>query len=50
MRDIIEGPPEADAPRPPLARRLAWFIALALAGMAATGAVAYALRALLGLE
>lgn len=50
MPDIIEGPPEADAPQPPLARRLAWFIALALGGVAATGAVAYALRALLGLE
>ncbi|MDO8409325.1 MAG: hypothetical protein Q7S93_04615 [Phenylobacterium sp.] len=50
MPDIIEGPPEADAPPRPLARRLAWFIGLALAGMAATGAVAYSLRALLGLE
>lgn len=50
MPDIIEGPPKADAPPTPLARRLAWFIALALGGMAATGAVAYALRALLGLE
>ncbi|MDO8902694.1 MAG: hypothetical protein Q7V15_15215 [Phenylobacterium sp.] len=50
MPDIIEGPPEADAPRRSLGRRLAWFLALALAGMAATGAVAYALRALLGLE
>ncbi|MDP1874432.1 hypothetical protein [Phenylobacterium sp.] len=50
MRDIIEGPPDSEAPRPPLARRLAWFVALALGGMAATGAVAYVLRALLGLE
>ncbi|MBW0152753.1 MAG: hypothetical protein KXJ53_16200 [Phenylobacterium sp.] len=50
MPDIIEGPPDAEAPRQPLHRRLAWFIALALGGMAATGAVAYALRALLGLE
>lgn len=50
MRDIIEGPPETEAPKPPLVRRLAWFIALAVAGMAVTGAVAYALRALLGLE
>ena len=36
--------------QPPLWRRLAWFVALALAGLAATAAVAYALRALLGLE
>lgn len=50
MRDIIEGPPEAETPPRPLAQRLAWFIALALGGMAATGAVAYTLRALLGLE
>ncbi|MDP1617239.1 hypothetical protein [Phenylobacterium sp.] len=50
MPDIIEGPPDADAPRRPLTRRLAWFVVLALAGMAATGVVAYSLRALLGLE
>ena len=31
----------------PLARRLAWFAALWLAGLAATAAVAYGLRALL---
>ena len=49
MPDIIEGPPDADAPRAPLARRLAWFVALALAGCLAVAAVAYALRALLGL-
>jgi hypothetical protein len=50
MRDIIEGPPEAETPPRPLARRLTWFNAQALGGMAATGAVAYTLRALLGLE
>ena len=50
MPDIIEGPPDADAPPRPLHRRLSWFVVLALGGMAATGAVAYALRALLGLE
>lgn len=50
MPDIIEGPPEAGAAQPPLWRRLAWFVALAFAGLAATAAVAYALRALLGLE
>lgn len=50
MRDIIEGPPGEDDARPPVLRRLGWFVALALAGMGATAAVAYALRALLGLE
>lgn len=50
MPDIIEGPPEEGAPPPPLWRRLAWFVGLAVAGMAATAAVAYALRAMLGLE
>jgi uncharacterized protein involved in exopolysaccharide biosynthesis len=50
MRDIIEGPPDAETPARPLHRRLAWFVVLALGGMAATGAVAYALRTLLGLE
>ena len=49
MRDIIEGPPEAGSPPPPLWRRLAWFAALALAGLLATAAAAYALRAMLGL-
>ena len=49
MRAIIEpiGPPERDAPQPPLARRLAWFAGIALAATAVTAAVAYALKALL---
>lgn len=49
MPDIIEGPPEADDPRPSWPRRLMWFALLALGGLAATAAVAYALRAMLGL-
>ena len=49
MPDIIEGPPEADEPRRPLASRLKWFVLLALGGLAATAGVAYALRAMLGL-
>lgn len=47
MPAIIEGPPDPEAPPAPLWRRLAWFLGLALAGAAATAAVAYALRALL---
>ena len=35
MPDIIEGPPDADAPRAPLGRRLAWFVGLSLLGLAA---------------
>ncbi|MFC3079176.1 hypothetical protein ACFODL_13850 [Phenylobacterium terrae] len=47
MRAIIEPPPEGDEPAGPLWRRLAWFFGLALAGLLATAAVAYGLRALL---
>jgi hypothetical protein len=49
MPDIIERPAEPGAPRPPLGHRLAWFLALALAGSAATALVAYAMKALLAL-
>ncbi|HEY8573214.1 hypothetical protein [Phenylobacterium sp.] len=47
MRAIIEPPPEPGAPLPPLWKRLAWFVGLAIAGSAATAAVAYGLRALI---
>jgi hypothetical protein len=47
MKPIIEGPPPADAPPAPLARRVAWFAALALGAALATALVAYALKALL---
>ncbi|MDZ4376498.1 MAG: hypothetical protein U1C74_34370 [Phenylobacterium sp.] len=47
MRRIIEPPPEAGDPTPPLWRRLAWFAGLAVAGTGACAAVAYALRSLL---
>ena len=46
MPAIIEGPPEAEDGRP-LWRKLAWFAGLAVAGAAATAAVAYALRAVI---
>jgi hypothetical protein len=46
MPAIIEPPDEAEN-QPPLGRRLAWFIGLALASAAATIAVAYLLKALL---
>lgn len=47
MRVTIEPPPEDDAPRPSLRRRIGWFVGIAVASMAATGLVAYGLRALL---
>ncbi len=48
MPAIIEGPPEPGAPDGrPLWRKLAWFIGLGAASLAATAAVAYALRALI---
>jgi hypothetical protein len=47
MAPIIEGPPDAAAPRRPLGRRLAWFAALWTAGLVVTAALAYALRALI---
>lgn len=47
MPAIIEGPPDPGTPLPPLRRRLAWFAGLAVAASLATGAVAYALKALL---
>lgn len=47
MKPIIEGPPGEDEPRPPLKRALLWFALLAIAGLAATAALAYTLRALI---
>lgn len=47
MRAIIEPPPEPGAPLAPLWQRLIWFFGLAVAGSAATLAVAYLLKALL---
>jgi hypothetical protein len=47
MPAIIEPPPEPGAPGRPLWKQLAWFAGLSVAGLTATGAVAYALRALL---
>ncbi len=51
MRAIIEpeGPPERGAPTPPLARRLAWFAAIAVGAAAITALAAYALKAPLSL-
>ncbi len=43
----LEGPPGPDDPHRPLWRRLLWFVALAAAGLAVTGTVAYGLKALL---
>lgn len=45
MPITIEGPPDPDAPLPPLWRRLLWFMGLAAAGSAAVAGVAYLLRA-----
>ena len=47
MRAIIEPPPEAGEPSPPMWKRLAWFLGLAVAGTVTTAVVAYVLKALL---
>ena len=47
MRAIIERPPGEGDSVAPLWKRLAWFVGLAVAGSAATAAVAYLLKALL---
>ena len=47
MPAIIEPPPEAGAPLPPLWKRIAWFAGLSVTGAASTAAIAYALRLLL---
>ncbi len=47
MRPIIEGPPEPGEAKQPLGKRLLWFVALWLGGLAAVAAVAYSLRALI---
>ena len=44
MAPIIEGPPEPNAPKRPLGKRLAWFAALWIAGLLGVAAVAYGLR------
>ena len=41
------GPPGPHEPPQPLWKRLAWFVALGLGGLIATGVVAYGLKALL---
>ena len=47
MRPIIEGPPDANDPKQPLAKRLLWFAAIWIASLLSVAAVAYALRALI---
>lgn len=47
MRVIIEPPPAADAPTPPLWKRLSWFFGLAIGAALGVAAVAYLLKALL---
>lgn len=47
MPPIIEGPPEEGEARPPLGKRLLWFVALWFGGLIAVAAAAYALRALI---
>jgi hypothetical protein len=48
MRPTTDGPADrAGEEQTPLGRRLAWFAALWLAGLAVTAVVAYGLRALL---
>ncbi len=47
MPRIIEGPPEADTPPTPLAKRLMWFVVIWVGSLIAVAAVAYAMRALI---
>lgn len=47
MPPIIEGPPEESERARPLSKRLLWFAALWIGGLAAVAALAYALRALI---
>lgn len=47
MRNIVEGPPAPGDHPPPLWKRLAWFVAIAVAGTGATAIVAYTMKALL---
>ncbi|HEY7851371.1 MAG TPA: hypothetical protein VIB82_00245 [Caulobacteraceae bacterium] len=47
MPAIIEGPPDREARGRPLARRVLWFVAIALASAGVTALVAYGLEALL---
>lgn len=49
MPDLIApvGPPAKHEKSPPLARKLAWFAALALAGLLTAAGAAYLLRVLL---
>lgn len=47
LSSIIEPPPETDAPRRPLWKRLAWFWSLAFGSAFATAGAAYLLKALL---
>jgi hypothetical protein len=47
MAPIIEGPPEEGEPRPPLGKRVVWFVGLWIVSLAAVAAVAYTLRALI---
>jgi len=47
MRAIIEPPPEADEPLPPLWKRLAWFGGLSITGALSCAVIAYALKSLL---
>ncbi|MES2032541.1 MAG: DUF2474 domain-containing protein [Pseudomonadota bacterium] len=47
MPAIIEPPPRDGEPLPPLWRRIAWFVGIAVVSTVATAVVAYALKALL---
>jgi len=47
MAPIIEGPPEPGEARPPLGRRLLWFVVIWVGSLVSVAGIAYALKAML---
>lgn len=47
MPPIIDGPPEPGDAKPPLGKRVLWFVAIWIGSLIAVASVAYALRFLI---